>query len=454
MKFGAATPAPPPAGLRPENLNFSCLVYMWKYSLKYSLRSLFRELVRNVWARKLVYPALLANERAPAALAAYIRARGQRQGFAAGGDGTTLPTLAPGAALMSKIALKADPARYTRKRRLGSLIRSHIRTSGTSGSPLTLVQNLGCVVREEAFFYRQLRWIGFRHGQRRAWIRGDIVCPPTPADGVYWCHDWIGKMLMMSSYHISPSTIPAYLEQLERFDPVVIHAYPSSIAVLAAWMKANGRGYRGKALLGVTTSSETLDAATRANVRAAFGVPTYDWYGQAERVAAIATCEHGNYHVLSDYSAVELLPVDGALELVGSGYNNAAMKLERYRTGDTVTVGAAAPCPCGRVFPVVQAILGRKDKVITLPDGRHITRLGLVFQGIDSIIEGQVVYLGDGAFTLRVVVGAAFTDADAQALAQRFLQRVPGVTVRVDVVGAIPRGPNGKFAFIVVPDPR
>ena len=39
-----------------------------------------------------------------------------------------------------------------------------------------------------------------------------------------WCRDWIGNMLMMSSYHISPSTIAAYLEQLERFDPVVIHA--------------------------------------------------------------------------------------------------------------------------------------------------------------------------------------------------------------------------------------
>jgi hypothetical protein len=33
----------------------------------------------------------------------------------------------------------------------------------------------------------------------------------------------------------------------------------------------------------------------------------FDWYGQAERVAAIGTCEHGSYHVLTDYSGVALL---------------------------------------------------------------------------------------------------------------------------------------------------
>jgi phenylacetate-CoA ligase len=52
-------------------------------------------------------------------------------------------------------------------------------------------------------------------------------------------------MLMMSSYHLSNSTIGAYIEALEAFDPVVIHAYPSSIAALAAWLNARGRRYGG-----------------------------------------------------------------------------------------------------------------------------------------------------------------------------------------------------------------
>jgi phenylacetate-CoA ligase len=426
-------------------------IAMWTYSLKCSLRSLWRELARNFWGRHFVYPALVANERSPQALSAYIARRARLLDAAVDTDGTRLARLDAKGPLLSKAELKAHPERYVRPRTFGSLMRGTISTSGTSGSPLTLVQTLGAVIREEGFVYRQLRWIGYRHGQRRAWIRGDLVCPDQPRDGRYWCRDWIGNMLMMSSYHLSNDTIGRYIEELERFDPVVIHAYPSSVVPLALWLNAAGRRYRGRALLGVMTSSETLEPALRAAIAQAFGAKVFDWYGQAERVAAIGTCEHGNYHVLTDYGGVELLEAGGAAcELVGTSLNNPAMPLARYRTGDTV-IPAAGGCACGRVFPTVHAILGRQEKSITLPDGRIIARLDRVFVGLDRrVVEGQVLYRGNGNFTLRVVTAASFSALDEAALVDKFLLRVPGVQVTVEKVAAIPRGPNGKFEFIAV----
>jgi phenylacetate-CoA ligase len=428
---------------------------MWTYSLKFSVRSLVRELVRNIWGRVFVYPALAANERSPQALKRYTAARARRVGVALDGDGMQLPRLAPGSPMLTKADVRRHPERLVRPRGPGSWIRTTIRTSGTSGSPLTIVQSIGNLVREEGFVHRQMRWIGWNPGQRRAWIRGDIVCGDHPRDGVYWCRDWVGNMLMMSSYHLSGDTIGRYIDALERFDPVVIHAYPSSVAALAAWLNAADRTYRGRALRGVMTSSETLEPAVRAAVEKAFGTQVFDWYGQAERVAAIGTCERGSYHVLTDYSGVALLDVDdggGACELVGTTLNNAAMPLQHYRTGDTVIPGSA-PCPCGRVFPTVKAIVGRQEKVITLPDGRLIARLDRIFQGHDRhLVEGQVLYRGHGEFVLRVVTTEGFTDADAAALVDKFLLRVPGVQVRVERVAAIPRGPNGKFEFIAVAD--
>ncbi|WP_020653541.1 phenylacetate--CoA ligase family protein [Massilia niastensis] len=425
---------------------------MWTYSLKLSLRSLARELARNLWGRVLVYPVLARNERSSASLNAYIARRARALRVPAPPDGTRLSHVGPGARLLAKQELRQHPERFVRPRKLGSLIRNTIKTSGTSGSPLTLVQTLGAVIREEGFVYRQLRWIGYRHGQRRAWIRGDIVCDEQPRDGRYWCRDWIGNMLMMSSYHLSSATIGAYVEALERFDPVVIHAYPSSIAAIANWLNAAGRSYQGRALRGVMTSSETLEPDVRAAVSRAFGVTVFDWYGQAERVSAIGTCEHGNYHLLTDYAAVELLArEEGACELVGTSLNNPAMPLSRYRTGDTVIPGAPEPCPCGRVFPTVKAIVGRQEKIITLPDGRIIARLDRIFQGHDrNLVEGQVLYHRNGRFTLRVVTTDGFGPADEAALAEKFLLRVPGVPVAVQRVAAIPRGPNGKFEFIAL----
>ncbi len=430
----------------------------WTYSLKFSLRSLARELVRNIWGRVFVYPALAANERSPARLADYIARRARKLGVALDGDGDRLARLVPGTPVLTKADVRRDPGRLVRPRGPGSWIRTTIKTSGTSGSPLTIVQSVGNLVREEGFVYRQLRWIGWRPGQRRAWIRGDIVCADHPRDGRYWCRDWVGNMLMMSSYHLSNDTIGRYVDALELYDPVVIHAYPSSIAALAAWLNAAGRVYRGRALRGVMTSSETLEPDVRAAVEKAFGTRVYDWYGQAERVAAIGTCERGSYHVLTDYSGVALLPAEGegdACELVGTTLNNAAMPLQRYRTGDTVIPHGPdePPCPCGRAFPTVRAVVGRQERIVTLPDGRIVARLDRIFQGHDRhLVEGQVLYRGNGEFVLRVVTADGFTDADARALVDKFLLRVPGVQVRVERVAAIPRGPNGKFEFIAIAD--
>jgi phenylacetate-CoA ligase len=427
----------------------------WKYSLKFSLRSFLREVSRNFWGRNYVYPRLAANERSAVALRDYVARRAARIGVPLAGDGRTLPRLAPAAALLTKAEVRQHPEKLVRPRGPGSWLRTTIKTSGTSGSPLTIVQSIGNVIREEGFVYRQLRWIGYRHGQRRAWIRGDIVCDDHPADGKYWCRDWFGNMLMMSSYHLSNATIGAYIAELERFDPVVIHAYPSSIAALAAWLKGARRTYAGRSLRGVFTSSETLEPDVRACVEQAFGVRVFDWYGQAERVAAIGTCEHGSYHVLTDYGDVVLLGgADGEpCELVGTTLNNAAMPLVRYRTGDTVIPHppGADRCPCGRVFPTIQAVVGRQEKILTLPDGRIVARLDRIFQGHDRhLVEGQVLYRGNADFVLRVVATDGFTDADAQALIDKFLLRVPGVNVKVNRVAAIPRGPNGKFEFIAV----
>lgn len=424
----------------------------WRHACTLSARALGRLLARGLWGRLLVYPALRRNERSAAALAAYVARRARRLGVAAPPDATRLQLLPPGAATLAKDALRRDPQRHVRPRRPGSLIRATIRTSGTSGSPLTLVQSLGAVIREEGFVYRQLRWIGWRPGQRRAWIRGDIVCDEHPRDGRYWCRDWVGNMLMMSSYHLSNATLGAYVAALEAFDPVVIHAYPSSVAALAHWLEAAGRSYRGASLRGVMTSSETLEPDVRAALRRAFGVAVFDWYGQAERVAAIGTCEHGRYHLLTDYGGVELLAQDdGRSELVGTSLNNAAMPLVRYRTGDSVVAGAPGACPCGRVFPTVDAVIGRQERIVTLPDGRLVARLDRVFQGHDRrLLEGQVRYHGDGRFTLRVVAADGFGPQDEAALVAKFLLRVPGVQVAVQRVDAIARGANGKFEFVAV----
>lgn len=325
-------------------------------------------------------------------------------------------------------------------------------TSGTTGAPLKLDQDLAAINRENAFVWRQLTWAGLRRGEPRAWIRGDMIVPATQREAPFWRINRAENMLMLSSYHLSAAAASGYADALAQFDPVVIQAYPSSVGFLAAWMLGSGARYRGTALRGIVTSSETLSEACRRDIEAAFGCKVFDWYGQFERVAAIGTCEQGRYHLLTDYSYVELLPADdGLFELVGTGFNNQAMPLIRYRTGDLVRPAPETErCDCGRSFPLVEAIVGRADDPIKLSDGRSIGRLDHVFKDVDGILEAQIRQDRLDAVTILFVPAATFSERTRRTLIENARERLgDDVAVELRAVAAIPRTANGKFKGVV-----
>lgn len=325
-------------------------------------------------------------------------------------------------------------------------------TSGTTGSPLKIFQDLQAINRENAFIQRQLDWAGLSPKSRRAWLRGDMVTPVIQAKPPFWRLSRAENMLLLSSYHLSEATAPAYLDALAKFNPVVIQTYPSSVGFLASWLEATGRSYGGSALRGIVTSSESLSEIQRAQIERRFGCRVFDWYGQFERVAAIGTCEHGAYHVMADYSLAEFLPAgDGTYEVVGTSFNNFAMPLIRYRTGDYVEIPEdSAPCRCGRSFPIVRAIQGRNDDIVKLPDGRHIGRLDHIFKGVSGVIEAQIRQEALDRIDILVVPGAGYGSTVERLLMHNARERIGhNITIAVRTLDNIPRTRNGKFRGVV-----
>lgn len=325
-------------------------------------------------------------------------------------------------------------------------------TSGTTGRAMLGWRDRASIAVEQAFVERQAAWAGYRPGERRAWLRGDPVVPAHQSDGPLWRLNRAENMLMLSSYHLSPGNGAAYIEALERFDPVLLQAYPSSISYLARWLEEHDRVYRGTALRGIVTSSETLSPADRQVIAERFGCRVFDWYGAFERVAAIGTCEHGNYHVLEDYGCVEFEPNgDGTANLIGTGFGNRSMPLIRYRADDVVVpADPGYRCPCGRSFRVVERVLGRVDDVIRTPDGRHVVMLDWIFTGLFGLMEAQVVQERLDEVRIRIVAGSEFGFADEQALLARALERLgPRVRIRIERVAQIERTRNGKFRQII-----
>ncbi len=322
-------------------------------------------------------------------------------------------------------------------------------TSGTSGTPLRVRRDLAAIVHEHAHVARQLRWAGWRPGQRRAWLRGDLFLPIEQSRPPFWRRERGRALLKLSSYHLKEAHLAGYLDALRRFRPSLLQAYPSS----AAWL-ARGLLQRGDSplpLQAVVTSSETLRADQRTDIERAFQCPVFDWYGTFERVAAIGTCDRGGRHVVSDYGLTELVPdaATGTHRIVGTSWANRAWVLLRYDAGDRVDPHGL-PCPCGRAFPTVGEIQGRQDDVVITADGRRVGRLDHVFKSAERLREAQIVQRRPGEVILRFVPEAGFTVKDRERLESAAIERLgPETRIACEAVSTLERGPRGKLQLVV-----
>ena len=147
------------------------------------------------------------------------------------------------------------------------------------------------------------------------------------------------------------------MEALEEYDPVALQTYPSAVLFLAGMLDSQGRRYGSassspRKLRAIVTSSETLLPEQRKLIERVFGCRVFDWYGSFERVAAIGTCEHGNYHLLSDYGHAEILDSEQGGEVIGTGVRqprHAAVPLPPERSREDGRHGAW-PAPVGGLF--------------------------------------------------------------------------------------------------------
>ena len=196
----------------------------------------------------------------------------------------------------------------------------------------------------------------------------------------------------------------------------------------------------------IITSSEYLSPESRTLVEDRFRCKVFDWYGQFERVAAIANCEHGRYHVLTDYSHVELLNSgNGRYEIVGTNFNNELYPLVRYKTGDHVLLSDETTCPCGRVYPLVKGIEGRVVDYVYASSGQQVFALDQCVKGVAGIVGSQYVQDKLGQIEVRIVAGTDFNEAALSKLTDNVKKRLgEDMSVSVVEVKMLERTQNGK----------
>ena len=269
-------------------------------------------------------------------------------------------------------------------------------TGGSSGNQLHFYVDDDSHAVEMAFMHRQWMRVGYTTRARKATFRG--VPFPNLRPGEYWQANPIYHELQFSPFHLSESTMSAYIEKLFRFKPQFLHGYPSALILLAEYVLRNDIDVSPLPLRAVLLGSEPVYPGQHETLERAFCCRAYSWYGHSERAVLAGECEEDRaYHVFPDYGVAEILTKDGRPaepgergEITGTGLLNRAMPFIRYRTED-IARKRAPECGCGRHWDRFDAVEGRKQEYVVGRTGARIspTALNMHSAVFDKVLRHQ-----------------------------------------------------------------
>jgi len=317
-------------------------------------------------------------------------------------------------------------------------------TAGTSGTPLSFFRDLRCMVAEQYF---QNLYFGWKN-KYRVVLRGErIFRPGANPDKIYKCIPFIREMYI-SAYHISDSKLEVVVKKLSGIKNKCLWAYPSTAYLLAKYCI---KKQKEVCFDFVATSSEMLFDWQIEVIEKAFKCRVKDWYGQAERVAALYRCPYGNYHDVPNYSYIEFCKYEGSLfEIAGTQYHNRIMPLVRYNTHDLAEFNEG-DCPCGRKGINIKVIHGRIGDFIDT--GSEIkTATGLYcafFKDARSIKEAQICINKENKVVIKIVRENNFNEEDEKLLLKTIGSHLPEGMFKIQYVTCLERNPSGKLNYVV-----
>jgi phenylacetate-CoA ligase len=331
------------------------------------------------------------------------------------------------------------------------------KTSGTTGTPLSIFRSVESLLLEQAFVKRHWTWAGFEDGMPRATLRGDMVVNLERKEPPFWFWNRYNRQLVVSSRHLRDDCADAIIDRLETLTPSMMQSYPSTALALATQLARRGRRLRIPCIF---TASEPLYAHQRELVLERLGGQIMDMYGMAERVAFATQCEHGEMHINPDYSYVEIVdeqgrPTDDYGFVVGTTFHNQAMPLVRYRLSDR-TRWKPGRCACGREWPMIESVTGKFEDNITGSDGQPVSPsvLTFAFKGVEHIRKSQVAQVGPASWEIRLVPFPEFSEGDARRLVDNIHALVDAhVDVRVVLKDGLADTAAGKFRWVVNENP-
>ncbi len=329
-------------------------------------------------------------------------------------------------------------------------------TGGSTGEPLIFCFDRRRQGYDQAARIRSHRWFGVNVGDPELYLWGSPI-ESSRTDWIRRKRDWLFNHRLLNAFHMSPQRLDDYLDEWDRFRPVCLFGYPSSIALFAEHARSRRRRLDTRRLRVVCVTGEVCYPQDHETIASYFGVPVADGYGSREAGFIAHECPMGNMHLTAENVIVEIvddgepLAVGETGEIVVTHLDAYAMPFIRYRTGD---VGRLKPgrCSCGRGLPMMDVVHGRTTDFLYLPDGNVKHALSVIYplREMSGVRQFRVTQHEDFAVTVDVVrddrAGRITRESVANGVRPVLGDQVP---VHVQLVERIAATGSGKHRCVI-----
>jgi phenylacetate-CoA ligase len=263
----------------------------------------------------------------------------------------------------------------------------------------------------------------------------------------FWVYNYASCQLYLSSLHIAEWSVTDYVNALVKYQPKCMIGYTNSIYQIALFMKECNQVFKLKAVI---TNAEPLYEYQEKIIAEAFECPVVETYGQAELVSFASRFPDGKIYESLEMGVTEIIDInqyeDGEYgRLIATGMLNKAMPLIRYDTNDLIS---NAKYHEDGSLPEYGKILGRRDDVIILEDGRKIVQIDGIFTSELNILQGQIIQEDYTKFTIKLVPALNWRDENKNIIRNSLIQRLGNVDIKIEICNEIEKTWVGKFRVI------
>jgi phenylacetate-CoA ligase len=203
----------------------------------------------------------------------------------------------------------------------------------------------------------------------------------------------------------------------------------------------------------VITAAEPLSQAQREVLGQAYGCGIFNRYGSREcGLIAMECSRHRGLHVDCENLWIDLHErpgLSGARTIVVTKLTEMVMPMIRYDQAD-YTTAPLGECDCGRCYPVLSDVGGRRLALLHRTDGATVPgEVMVALFGAMPLRSYRVVQQADRSIDVELAPDAGFDDS-ARGEIDKHLRRLLGdLPCRVRVGESVQTAPSGKLLPVV-----